>query len=466
MTRRARRQWRELRDRLFPERQIIFRSRGDVRYVALSTRTQLLLATGIVMFAGWIGYSSVNVFYRSAMLEARDRRIAELSLAYDRLAADFSKSQENFVVASRDLEERYNRLYEMAKQQRGPAGEGGADPKVTVKPKDKPVPPAADAAPAEPKQAEARVTEKPAEKTTGEKTPPKQVAALDAKVEPAEDVAAGVEDLEAMLRESKVKPPVPAVKPRDIESRLLAVRGRQRELLDELAQRTDKSVAAMEKALARTGLDLAGMLGRAAEARAEVGVGGPLRALGLNENENNGVALASTGDTVARDMANLEGKLGRWGELMALAQRLPLAIPMQGEAETSSNFGRRIDPFTKQWAFHGGVDFIGPNRAPVMATAPGVVVFSGRKGPYGRTVEIDHGLGIKTRYAHLSSISVNTGDVVAFGKAVGTMGSTGRSTGQHLHYEILLDDEQIDPSKFIEAGYHVFKQQENHPAAR
>jgi murein DD-endopeptidase MepM/ murein hydrolase activator NlpD len=447
-----------LRDRLFPERQIIFRSRGDVRYIALSTRTQLLMATGIVMFAGWIGYSSVNVFYRSAMLDARDRRIAELSLAYDRLAADFNKNQENFVTASRDLEDRYQRLYEMAMKQRGPVpgGEGGADAKVAVKPKDKPTPPVAAEPPAETKVTEAR----PAEKDSGKQV----VASLDAKPDGAEDVAS-VEDLEAMLRESKAKPPVPAVKPRDIETRLLSVRGRQRELLDELAQRTDKSVSAMEKALARTGLDLAGMLNRAAEARADVGIGGPLRALGLSENSN-GVAVASAGDAVERDMASLEGKLGRWGELLALAQRLPLAVPMQGDAEVSSSYGRRVDPFTKQWAFHAGTDFIGPVRAPVTATAPGVVVFSGRKGPYGRTVEIDHGLGVKTRYAHLSAISVQTGDVVAFGKQLGTMGSTGRSTGQHLHYEILLDDEQIDPSKFIEAGYHVFKQQENHSSAR
>lgn len=456
MTRRARRQWRELRDRLFPERQIIFRSRGDVRYIALSTRTQLLMATGIVMFAGWIGYSSVNVFYRSAMLDARDRRIAELSLAYDRLAADFDKNQENFVTASRDLEDRYQRLYEMAMKQRGPVspgGEGGADAKVAAKPKDKPALPAATEAPA----TEARPAAKEA--------PRQAVASLDAKPDGSDEVAT-VEDLEAMLRESKARPPVPAVKPRDIETRLLSVRGRQRELLDELAQRTDKSVSAMEKALARTGLDLAGMLGRAAEARADVGVGGPLRALGLPETADNGVVVASASDSVARDMATLEGKLGRWGELLALAQRLPLAVPMQGEAEVSSSYGRRVDPFTKQPAFHAGVDYIGPVRAPVMSTAPGVVVFSGRKGPYGRTVEIDHGLGLKTRYAHLSSISVQTGDVVAFGRQIGTMGSTGRSTGQHLHYEILLDDEQIDPSKFIEAGYHVFKQQENHSSAR
>ena len=121
MTRRARRQWRELRDRLFPERQIIFRSRGDVRYIALSSRAQIAMATSIVAFAGWIGYASVNVFYRDAMLDARDRRITELSYAYERLSADYEKTQENFVVASRDLEERYRRLYDMAMKQRTPA---------------------------------------------------------------------------------------------------------------------------------------------------------------------------------------------------------------------------------------------------------------------------------------------------------------------------------------------------------
>ncbi len=462
-----------MRDRLFPERQIIFRSRGDVRYIALSARTQLLMATGVVMFAGWIGYSSVNVFYRNALLDARDRRIAELSLAYDRLAADFNTNQEKFVTASRDLEDRYQRLYEMAMKQRGPlspGGEGGADAKVAVKPKDKPTPPAAAGA-----VTGAAPDTAPAAGAPGEeaKAPEKDfarqeqvVASLDAKPESDEDVAS-VEDLEGMLRESKAKPPVPAVKPRDIETRLLSVRGRQRELLDELAQRTDNSVNAMEKALARTGLDLAGMLNRAAEARADIGVGGPLQSLGLPEKqERSGVALASAGDAVERDMAKLEDKLGRWGELLELAQRLPLAVPMQGEPGISSSFGRRLDPFTKQWAFHAGIDFIGPVRSPALATAPGVVVYAGRKGAYGRTVEIDHGLGVKTRYAHLSSIAVQTGDVIVFGRKVGTMGSTGRSTGQHLHYEILLDDEQIDPSKFIEAGYHVFKQQENHSSAR
>lgn len=429
----------------------MFRSRGDVRYVALSSRGQMAMAVSILAFAGWVGYASVNVFYRDAMLDARDRRITELSLAYERLAADYEKNQENFVVASRDLEERYRRLYDMAMKQRTPALPADtADAKGTA-PGVKPALPAK----VEPKAAEAKPTDAP-------KTDIAKADAPKADAPKTEDVAS-IEDLEGMLRESRTRPPVPAVKPRDIETRILSVRGHQRDLIDDLGSRTEKGTALLEKALQRTGLDIGGMLARAAEARADVGVGGPLRS--LTESGGQMVAVASL-DPVERDMNTLEGKLGRWGELMALAQRLPLDLPMAGEAEISSTFGRRTDPFTKQLAFHAGIDFIGPNRAPVMATAPGVVVFAGRKGPYGRAVEIDHGLGVKTRYAHLSAISVQAGDTIAFGRQLGTMGSTGRSTGQHLHYEILLDDEQIDPGKFIEAGYHVFKQQENQSAGR
>jgi murein DD-endopeptidase MepM/ murein hydrolase activator NlpD len=463
VTRRAKRQWRELRDRLFPERQIIFRSRGDVRYIALSSRAQIAMATSIVAFAGWIGYASVNVFYRDAMLDARDRRITELSYAYERLAADYEKSQENFVVASRDLEERYRRLYDMAMKQRSPAL-----PSDTA---------SAGQAQAPAKAAEPNKTTRPAQSPAQAQSPagtepPKapegkgEIKVAAATAAPSSDDPSSIEDLEGMLRESKAKPPLPAVKPRDIETRILAVRGQQRELIDELGARTDKSVALLEKALGRTGLDVAAMLSRAAEARADVGVGGPLRVLNGATAGATSVAVASADPQADRDMNNLEGKFGRWGDLITLAQRLPLDLPMAGEAEVSSTYGRRTDPFTKQPAFHAGIDFIGPNRAPVVSTAPGVVVFAGRKGPYGRTVEIDHGLGVKTRYAHLSAISVQAGETVPFGRQLGTMGSTGRSTGQHLHYEILLDDEQIDPGKFIEAGYHVFKQQENQSAGR
>jgi murein DD-endopeptidase MepM/ murein hydrolase activator NlpD len=96
-------------------------------------------------------------------------------------------------------------------------------------------------------------------------------------------------------------------------------------------------------------------------------------------------------------------------------------------------------------------------RTTVMATAAGKVVFSGWKGRYGRMVEIDHGAGIKTRYGHLRRASVKRGQQVRLGDKIGQLGSSGRSTGPHVHYEIVIDGKQIDPNRFIKAGKDVFK---------
>ena len=101
------------------------------------------------------------------------------------------------------------------------------------------------------------------------------------------------------------------------------------------------------------------------------------------------------------------------------------------------------------------VDFAGPWGAAVAATAPGKVVFAGNRGGYGNMVEIDHGFGIHTRYGHLSKITVALGAQVGKGSVVGRLGSTGRSTGPHVHYEVWYDDKVRNPNSFIEAGRHV-----------
>jgi len=495
VSRRLQRQWRDLGARVFPERQIIFRTRGDVRYVALSGRVQAGLAVVVLAFAGWVGYASVNAIYRDALLESRDRKIAELQIAYDRLASDFKRNEENFLVATRDLEDRYRRLHELA-QRNGmtpstadaapAAGNGDAKQAGKAAPKPEAAKPEATKT-AEAKAAETKPTEAKAEPAKSD-TPAKAESAKPAQLASAAPVApvaaarlardtteatANAEDLDAMVKASRQKAAQAAPKAGEIEARVLSLRGRQREVVEDLNQRTERSLAELDKALRSTGLDLDQMLRRHAEARAEVGVGGPLRAVAdaaaPQAGEFDSASLPApmvNADPITRDMNRLESKLGRWGDLMALAQRLPLSLPMAADqAELSSGFGRRTDPFTRQTAFHAGLDLIGPRQSNILASAPGVVVFAGRKGPYGRTVEIDHGLGVKTRYAHLSAIGVQVGETIAFGRRLGAMGSTGRSTGQHLHYEILIDDEPVDPSKFIEAGYHVFKQQEE-PVAR
>jgi murein DD-endopeptidase MepM/ murein hydrolase activator NlpD len=136
------------------------------------------------------------------------------------------------------------------------------------------------------------------------------------------------------------------------------------------------------------------------------------------------------------------------------AQEVPLATPTS-HAPRSSGFGVRLDPFTGRPAFHSGLDFAGSLWTPVFATAPGVISFTGVRNGYGNTVEIDHGRGFKTRYAHLEAISVQVGQEVAVGQRIGAIGSTGRSTGPHLHYEIWVNGRPQNPDRFLRAGDYV-----------
>ena len=133
---------------------------------------------------------------------------------------------------------------------------------------------------------------------------------------------------------------------------------------------------------------------------------------------------------------------------------LPLAPPL-AKYVMSSGFGIRRDPINHRRAMHTGIDLRAPLRSPVLATAPGKVVFAGRKQGYGRMVEIDHGNGLSTRYGHLSEINVKVGDGIKIGQVIGLVGSTGRSTGPHLHYETRIDVEAVDPQKFLRAGVRL-----------
>jgi murein DD-endopeptidase MepM/ murein hydrolase activator NlpD len=135
---------------------------------------------------------------------------------------------------------------------------------------------------------------------------------------------------------------------------------------------------------------------------------------------------------------------------------VPLRKPVNGEIDTTSNFGVRIDPFLHVPAMHTGIDFRGELGEPIHATAGGTVTAAGWSGGYGKMVEIDHGNGLATRYGHLSQIDRSVGDKVRIGDIVGRLGSTGRSTGPHVHYETRIDGEAVDPQKFLNAGAKLF----------
>lgn len=154
------------------------------------------------------------------------------------------------------------------------------------------------------------------------------------------------------------------------------------------------------------------------------------------------------------DFDLVEAELGDFARLQDYARSLPIGMPLT-VIDISSTYGRRTDPFTGQAAVHTGLDMRAATGTPVYVTAAGTVVNASRNGGYGNMVEVDHGNGIITAYAHLSAISVRVGQEVAMGAIVGRAGSTGRSTGPHLHYEVLRDGRTTDPLPYVRTGQEI-----------
>ncbi len=155
-------------------------------------------------------------------------------------------------------------------------------------------------------------------------------------------------------------------------------------------------------------------------------------------------------------LATLYGHINRWDGLQRVIRRLPLASPVD-HYYVASSFGKRRDPLNKKWSVHRGVDLAGQMRQKIRSVAPGRVKYASWKGRFGRYIEIDHGHGIITRYGHLRRLKVKRGQLVTHRQLIGLLGSSGRSTGPHLHYEILVNGKHVDPIKFVNAGTNVFK---------
>ena len=227
--------------------------------------------------------------------------------------------------------------------------------------------------------------------------------------------------------------------------RIAAVQVDQERLIEAAGSFAKNRADRLRLAFRLAGLDPAVYAGRGDA------VGGPLidakdpRALAAVLDVDEGFARR-----VQRASADLSDTRG----LAVAATDLPLARPTLNTTE-SSGFGVRADPFTGAPAFHSGQDFAGPFMTPIHSTAPGVVSFTGVRSGYGNTVEIDHGRGFKTRYAHLAAIFVAMGQRVALGQKIAAMGSTGRSTGDHLHYEVWVDGRPQNPLRFVKAGDYV-----------
>ncbi|PCJ59861.1 MAG: hypothetical protein COA65_05305 [Rhodospirillaceae bacterium] len=364
---------------LFPERQIILRSNGRVRFVSLSHGVQFVILIVVSTLVGWGGYSTHAFFAKDRILAEKNERIAEALFAYRDLLNQYADSQQRFASAAANLEANHSYLLGI------------------VAPQDS-----------------AKTEDKRTLADSGEETH---------KV-----------GLEGILKANK-----------QLKIWMAEIQISQHDVVRVLTSRVRKSLGKTKTLIAGLGPNVERVLSE--EVTAKLGQGGPFLALRTDRTPE---------DAFRTDLARLDMDIDRWDGVQQLLRTLPLVTPSDAFYMASS-YGRRKDPFNRRAAVHYGVDLAGVRKSPILSTASGVVVFAARNGKYGKMIEIDHGRGIHTRYGHLHRINVKVGQRVGFRERIGLMGSTGRSTGPHVHYEIRVNGTPYNPAKFFKVGKHVFK---------
>ena len=363
----------------------------------------------VVIMAGWTIATATYFAFRDDLLKgliarqaeqqnAYEDRIAELRARIDRTTSRQLLDQEQFEQKLDDLMRRQSTL-----ESRATALGGIADPVVTgaIKPPGSAAPAGS---PMSPQARDRRSSLEP------DRTPGARRAGKDA-------------DINAKLSR--------------VEASLDRLDHRQALGLAQLQERYEGKARRLRGVLVDLGLKLGGP--------APAGSGGPFVPIKL-PGEGNSFERAVARVKIARTQAE---------HLTRTLLRVPLRKPVNGEIDLSSTFGVRVDPFLHVAAMHTGLDFRGDAGDPIHATAAGTVVGAGWSGGYGRMIEIDHGNGLSTRYGHLSEIGVKVGEPIKIGQVIGQVGSTGRSTGPHLHYETRIDGEAVDPQKFLRAGVRL-----------
>ena len=401
--------WAHIKDR-FPDRQIYHRTEGQVRYFAVTTEMQLAAIAGVCVLAVWLAITSVNMLLvdtekkqmraELAAIEERHREQLEEARASEAAALAYVESRTNaFDQRAGEFRLRHDtlrRLLDFADDLN--VGDASQSPSL----EDGRILMAADPADPDPRAS---------------LYDPRSAVAGD---DLAEDLVQGLlADQEAALAEA-----------------------------EDSAERRLENLRAV--------LRLTGMRVEEAEEAgpldSEGGTGGPLIELDAAPMFAEALDLE---DPFNARVARIASRLVEAERLEMLLTAAPLAIPVEGPHRRTSPYGRRIDPFTRRLAFHAGTDFAAYRNAPIVSPAPGRVVYAGWRAGYGRTVEVDHGYGFRTRFGHLHSIDVRRGDAVKTGQRLGGMGSTGRSTGTHLHYEVWFRGAHINPEDFLRAGRYV-----------
>lgn len=400
----------------FRERQIYLRSEGEVQFIALRPGVQV--ATIFVFAAGlfWVAYATVNVAFKDQVLALKERsqyrarleyedRIGEMRTVIDKLNRRLLLDQKAYLakvdevrIEHDQLVDRHEQLSDFFKQGWLPTPAGST------------------------RQQKSSLTPQgaPAIKASNKKTPsPRAVDRYLSEFTSAEEAVRPLDELRTYMARMEAR-----------EAALLHT------VTDYVAEQSTR-LGTVYRSL---GVN-ADKIAKSSRYKPEA-VGGPFIA----------ATAADLGSKIlAQRVSDLSLQLDKWETLKFQTTRLPLTKPMRSGHATSSGFGLRKDPFRKRPAMHSGIDFRGHTGSTVHVTAPGKVIKAGWAGGYGKMVEVRHDGGITSRYAHLSIISVRTGQKVKSGDRIGKVGSTGRSTGPHLHYETRVGGRAIDPVRFWKA---------------
>lgn len=388
--------------RFFPERQIYLRSGGEVSYHTFTTKMQLMIVAGLLLMATWCVITFANLAFgnnplrtpheKSKLAEAEFERLLEDAEAkYDLAQLQLSQQQETFEQAAKNFQEKHAILAQFMSA---------------------PISKDLDIALAAVNQSNGQVLMSPTFRDRTARAPRTEALQF-ASLKTGTSLDAPMADLD-----------------RDQNKFLLTAE-------NSTIQRIERNRAIIES----TKLGIETVL-----AASLTGSGGPL--------------IDASGDADGQqDRPRLKQMQARAEEARRLdmaISAMPLGHPIEVDHYRTSSFGMRKDPFTKRPARHNAVDFASYRMAPIVATADGIVKsVTVSSGGYGRLVEIDHGYGFVTRYAHLAKSYVKRGQAVKAGDKVGGMGSTGRSTSTHLHYEVRFQGRAVNPDNFLKAGRYV-----------
>ncbi len=419
----------------FPDRELLIRTDVKVWFIKISHRSQLTALGLVLLLSGWGIFSSFSFFINDKIIEAKDNEILNTRLVYRNLLSEISNYQGKFAALTQELEKNHGLMLNLVEKNATlQQNLMSAESKLISS-----------------KQQRDEIAVAKDDLKHRLSSIEKSMRNLNTRnFELKGNLSSVTGSLESALAERNEARSLGnrlAKKVADLNKTITNLNESEKNVVARLTRKTSDEISNLKIFINRTGLRAGKLVAKIEKEAAARGQGGPFVEVSPD---------AEPGEFLKASISNLDHRVARLQNLRELVAIMPLAAPMD-YFSISSHFGKRKDPINRRWAMHYGLDLVGAIGTRVYVTAPGKVVKAGIKGKFGKFIEVDHGRGFKTRYGHLNKILVKRGQKVEYRQKIGLLGNTGRSTGPHLHYEVLHNGNPRNPWRFIKAGRYVYK---------